>query len=206
MVLLFWGTSILNNYALGFNIPMTVHIIFRSLSLLVSMLNGYAFFGRLVTKSQLFSILLVTFGVIIYTFAAYSSQNSDGSVFAMQYFNGLGILTIAMILSSFLGQYQQNTYEKYGKYWKEGLFYTHALPLIGFGLFYSDLKNEIIKCNASPLISVGYSMNSYINTPLMTLLLAPIAEILQDVYLPRMWLYLVINCITQCKIINRCMY
>ena len=185
---------------------MTVHIIFRSLSLLVSMLNGYAFFGRLVTKSQLFSILLVTFGVIIYTFAAYSSQNSDGSVFAMQYFNGLGILTIAMILSSFLGQYQQNTYEKYGKYWKEGLFYTHALPLIGFGLFYSDLKNEIIKCNASPLISVGYSMNSYINTPLMTLLLAPIAEILQDVYLPRMWLYLVINCITQCKIINRCMY
>lgn len=46
MVTLFLTVSMLNNYALGFNIAMPLHIIFRSGSLLVSMLVGYLVFGQ----------------------------------------------------------------------------------------------------------------------------------------------------------------
>ena len=46
MVILFWLVNVLNNYALGFKISMPFHIIFRSASVLFSMLIGYGFFHR----------------------------------------------------------------------------------------------------------------------------------------------------------------
>lgn len=198
MVMLFWGVSVLNNYALGFKIPMTLHIIFRSLSLLVSMLNGYLFFGRKFTLSQIIGVFLVTIGVIIYTFASYGSIGDQNSLLAMKYFQGLAMLVAALILSSFLGQYQQSTYDKYGKHWKEGLFYTHALPLVGFGLFYTDMKTQLQELNASPLISVGETISLGLKTPLLSLLISPLAKLLKDFYLPRMWVFLLLNCVTQC--------
>jgi UDP-xylose/UDP-N-acetylglucosamine transporter B4 len=60
MVFLFWGVSVLNNYALGFSIPMPFHIIFRSASLIVSMLNGWMFFQRKFSHSQVLGVLIVT--------------------------------------------------------------------------------------------------------------------------------------------------
>lgn len=46
MVSMFLTVSILNNYALGFNISMPLHIVFRSGSLMVSMLIGYSLFSQ----------------------------------------------------------------------------------------------------------------------------------------------------------------
>jgi hypothetical protein len=37
---------------------------------------------------------------------------------------GITILSIAMVLSACLGLLQEVTYRKYGKAWREGLFYT----------------------------------------------------------------------------------
>lgn len=37
---------------------------------------------------------------------------------------GITLLVIAMILSAGLGLLQEVTYKKYGKEWREGLFYT----------------------------------------------------------------------------------
>lgn len=56
MVLLFWSVSVLNNYALSFRIPMPLHIIFRSGSLIVAMLVSLLFFNQryaLITHSDL---------------------------------------------------------------------------------------------------------------------------------------------------------
>jgi hypothetical protein len=40
------------------------------------------------------------------------------------YVIGITLLSIALVLSSFMGLYQEMTYVKYGSNWREGLFYT----------------------------------------------------------------------------------
>jgi solute carrier family 35 (UDP-xylose/UDP-N-acetylglucosamine transporter), member B4 len=45
-VALFYVISLLNNAAFAYNVPMSVHIIFRSGGLVVSMLLGYLLLGR----------------------------------------------------------------------------------------------------------------------------------------------------------------
>ena len=45
-VALFYAVSLLNNMAFGYQIPMPVHIIFRSGGLIVSMLLGYLIVGK----------------------------------------------------------------------------------------------------------------------------------------------------------------
>ena len=54
---------------------------------------------------------------------------------------GISLLIVALVLSSFMGLYQQILYSKYGKVWKEGLFYMHFFSLPGFLFF----RNNIIK-------------------------------------------------------------
>ena len=41
-----------------------------------------------------------------------------------EFFVGITILVIAMLLSACMGLMQEVTYKKYGKQWREGLFYT----------------------------------------------------------------------------------
>jgi UDP-xylose/UDP-N-acetylglucosamine transporter B4 len=60
MVVIFWTVSVLNNYALAFNVPMPLHIIFRSASLIVSMFLGWLFFGRTFTTLQVVGVVGVT--------------------------------------------------------------------------------------------------------------------------------------------------
>jgi UDP-xylose/UDP-N-acetylglucosamine transporter B4 len=217
MVCLFWTVSILNNYALGFKIPMPLHIIFRSGSVMVSMLIGYLFFDRKFSKSQILGVFLVTFGVILSTIASNSStKHSDSPI---EFSIGLGILIIAQILSCLLGQYQQIVYHKYGRHWREGLFYTHSLCLPMFGLFYSDIKNQIIKYNSSPAIYVNEFITNGYNPLKGTLIVryiskSVIAKVLENVSsivgirniidfsysikIPSQWLFLVLNITTQC--------
>jgi hypothetical protein len=51
-------------------------------------------------------------------------QTTSSPSFAL----GITILSIAMILSAGLGLLQEVTYRKYGKAWREGLFYTVSKP------------------------------------------------------------------------------
>lgn len=41
----------------------------------------------------------------------------------MQYAAGIGILSLALFLSAWLGLWQEQTYKMYGKRWREALFY-----------------------------------------------------------------------------------
>lgn len=38
------------------------------------------------------------------------------------------MLSIALVLSSVLGLFQEETYKRYGKAWQEGLFYSVCRP------------------------------------------------------------------------------
>jgi UDP-xylose/UDP-N-acetylglucosamine transporter B4 len=58
---------------------------------------------------------------------------------SVQYVAGIGLLSLALFLSAWLGLWQESTYRQYGNQWREALFYnvsfegfdelTSALPL-----------------------------------------------------------------------------
>ncbi|KAA1465939.1 UAA transporter [Dentipellis sp. KUC8613] len=124
-VALFCIVSLLNNAAFAYAIPMPVHIIFRSGGLIISMLMGWLISGRKYTVGQVVSVLFVTFGVILTTLSASHSKKSKSTlhtseaspVFSLRvYLTGIGILTLALVLSGFLGIVQDRTYSHYGNY------------------------------------------------------------------------------------------
>ncbi|KAJ1556543.1 hypothetical protein HK096_000275, partial [Nowakowskiella sp. JEL0078] len=113
---------------------MPLHIIFRSSSLVVSLIFSI-FSGTRYSLQKLASVFLVTVGVIMSTLASSPKKSitsesvSDENADFLSWIIGLAILTVALVLSAFLGLYQQKIYERYGKHWKEGLFFTHFFTL-----------------------------------------------------------------------------
>ncbi|KAI0069274.1 UAA transporter [Artomyces pyxidatus] len=119
---LFYFISLLNNAAFAYNIPMPVHIIFRSGGLVISMLMGWLISGKKYTLTQITSVLVVTLGVVLTTLSA-SLRNGSASAKAQLsqgppltvYLTGIAILVLALVLSGFLGIVQDKTYSSYGK-------------------------------------------------------------------------------------------
>ncbi|WWC95735.1 hypothetical protein V866_002601 [Kwoniella sp. B9012] len=174
-VVLFLAVSLMNNYAFGLKIPVTVHIIFRSGGLCVSMLVGSIFGKRRYSFGQILAALLITSGITLATISAPrpprppriqespSSPTIDSSHAShhgwipdhLEYYAGVGLLTLAMIISAFLGLWQEQTYRTYGKEWKEALFYGHALSLPFFLPMRSSLKSTFNSYLSSPPINLS---------------------------------------------------
>ncbi|KAI8874758.1 UAA transporter, partial [Backusella circina FSU 941] len=148
LVTLFFIVSVLNNLALGYNISIPLHIIFRSGGLIINMLLGTLFLKKRYSVGQITGILLVTVGVICATlnYDNIASDNNDQTDFSV----GIILLVIAMFLSAGMGLFQEVLYQKYGKQWREGLFYTHFLALPLFIFFYKDLFHQAVLYNSSP--------------------------------------------------------
>lgn len=165
-VAMYFGTTILNNTAFSFHVPVPVHIIFRSGGLVVSMLAGYFLRGRRYTPTQIASVLLVTAGVIISTLATTPESGDDSASTssgpsAATYFAGIGLLTAALFVSAVMGLYQEQTYGVYGKqHWQEGLFYNHFLSLPLFALRASTLQNEWRMAQAGQQMWIGWGAPS----------------------------------------------
>ncbi|KAH9074819.1 UAA transporter [Lactarius deliciosus] len=132
---LFYTISLLNNLAFGYSIPMPVHIIFRSGGLVISMLMGWLISGK-------------------------SHQTADITTFdSHRYLQGIAILTLALVLSGFLGVVQDKTYALYAKneptrlpntkvvvlpdIWEESMFYLHFLSLPVFFSVRKDLTMQV---------------------------------------------------------------
>ncbi|KAI0676721.1 UAA transporter [Trametes maxima] len=123
-VALFYAVSLLNNAAFAYAIPMPVHIIFRSGGLVVSMLMGWLFAGKRYNAAQVLSVLLVTAGVVLTTLAASAPKSKSKNHLAQadvgtesserwRYATGIALLTLALVLSGFLGIVQDWTYARY---------------------------------------------------------------------------------------------
>lgn len=166
---LFYTISLLNNLAFGYSIPMPVHIIFRSGGLVISMLMGWLISGKSYTISQVLSVLVVTAGVILTTLSSNQShQTADITTFdSYRYLQGIAILTLALVLSGFLGVVQDKTYASYAKstppdpgvrradssvdtkavvlpdIWEESMFYLHFLSLPVFFSVREDLTMQV---------------------------------------------------------------
>lgn len=176
LVIMFFLVSVSNNYALNFNIPMPLHMIFRAGSLIANMMMGIVLLGKRYTTTKYISVLMITAGILICTIMSAktpqsSSQDGDGLWLAL----GIFLLTFALFLSARMGIYQEVIYGQYGKHPKEALFYTHALPLPGFLLLAPDILHH---------------WNILISSQ-------PVAIPLLNIELPLMLLYLLGNVTTQ---------
>ncbi|CAG5957785.1 unnamed protein product [Menidia menidia] len=182
MVTMFFTVSVINNYALNFNIAMPLHMIFRSGSLIANMILGIIILKKRYSASKYLSIALVSAGIFICTIMSAKQVNvsSDGSedhgVYAfVHWLIGIAMLTFALLMSARMGIFQETLYKQYGKHSKEALFYNHFLPLPGFLLLSTNIYSHCILFNQS--------------TPVFI----PVLERT----VPLMWVYLLINVITQ---------
>ncbi|CAJ1056334.1 UDP-xylose and UDP-N-acetylglucosamine transporter [Xyrichtys novacula] len=182
MVTMFFTVSVINNYALNFNIAMPLHMIFRSGSLIANMILGIIILKKRYTASKYLSIALVSAGIFICTIMSAKQVNvanegaEEQSFHAlMHWLLGIAMLTFALLMSARMGIFQETLYKKYGKHSKEALFYNHCLPLPGFLLLSTNIYNHAVYFSQStPVVVpvVGHSV-------------------------PIMWVYLVVNVITQ---------
>ncbi|RXW23612.1 hypothetical protein EST38_g2252 [Candolleomyces aberdarensis] len=104
--------------------------------------------------------MLVTVGVALTTFSASQPSSSKSSVSSdlRTYITGIGILSLALVLSGFLGLLQEWTYKTYGgpsttsgadnrPAWRESMFYLHFLSLPLFVPLLPEIKGQIAAIN-----------------------------------------------------------
>ncbi|XP_077601152.1 UDP-xylose and UDP-N-acetylglucosamine transporter-like [Stigmatopora nigra] len=182
MVSMFFTVSVVNNYALNFNIAMPLHMIFRSGSLIANMILGIIILKKRYPPSKYLSIALVSAGIFICTIMSAKQVNmanegseEQGFYAFMRWLIGIAMLTFALLMSARMGIFQETLYKKFGKHSKEALFYNHFLPLPGFLLLSTDIYNHCIHfSHSTPVLIPVIQMN-----------------------VPIMWLYLFVNVITQ---------
>lgn len=73
LVGMFFVVSVSNNYAFDFNVPMPLHMIFRSGSLIANMIMGIIILKRTYDLSKYTSVLMITLGIIICTIVSGSN-------------------------------------------------------------------------------------------------------------------------------------
>ncbi|KAI5310203.1 golgi uridine diphosphate-N- acetylglucosamine transporter [Ascosphaera atra] len=140
----FLTVNLLNNCAFSFRMSVPLHIIVRSAGPVSSMIIGYLYNGKRYTRTQIASVVLLTFGVVG---AAMADANAKGKSLKLSGTSpaastgansqsmtntiaGFSILALAMILSAFQGVFADKMYARYGhEHWREALFYCHALSL-----------------------------------------------------------------------------
>ncbi|KAM6495483.1 UAA transporter [Amanita muscaria] len=143
-VTLFSFISLLNNAAFAYRIPMSVHIIFRSGGLIVSMVLGWTVRGKKYSLVQVASVVLVTIGVVLTTLSASQrSLSTTAHKDAQTYASGIAMLSLALLLSGFLGLVQDWTYSTYASPWQESMFYLHFLSLPLFLFVRDDISSQL---------------------------------------------------------------
>ncbi|KAK7207529.1 UAA transporter [Myxozyma melibiosi] len=185
-VTLFFLVSVLNNFVWKYHISIPVHIIFRSGGPLFSLVVGFIY-GKKFSRAQIASVVILTAGVICATlFDAKNvkdkkegtTETSNTREFAI----GILILFLAQVLSAVMSQINENTYKKYGSFWRENLFYMHFLTL---PLFY-PVRNSII----DEFHNLAKSTPVSVTPPILSALVP-------QVCIPKQILYLLLNAATQ---------
>lgn len=175
---LFFLVNLLNNLVFQFRISMPFHIIFRSASLLVSLLFGIFYFKRSYALTQVSGVIFVTLGVILCTLAAApggsspsssSLSNSTSSSASpavnetlsssvggeaddqlISWLIGVGLLLAGLVISCLLGMKQELVYKKYDKVPSEGMFYVHAMSTVPLLFLAQDLIAQLWVFSQSP--------------------------------------------------------
>jgi solute carrier family 35 (UDP-xylose/UDP-N-acetylglucosamine transporter), member B4 len=156
----FVTVNLLNNWAFAYRISVPLHIILRSGGPTASMIIGYLYNGRRYSRMQIFSVMLLTLGVVAAALAdakaqgraiSLKSSSPDDENSTLTFITGFTILALAMLLSSFQGVYADRLYATHGNtHWREALLYSHMLSLPFFLPTYAQLSSQLRAFLASP--------------------------------------------------------
>eukprot|EP00727_Mastigamoeba_balamuthi_P012672 m51a1_g8027 putative udp-xylose and udp-n-acetylglucosamine transporter (396) ;mRNA; r:20224-21575 len=154
---IFFSVSTLNNAALGYSVPLPLHQIFRSGSLVSSLVLGYLVLGRRYSLRQTLSVVAVTAGLYLATSASVSNNTAaaraTGSAGGMLV--GIAMLSAALVLSSLLGIYQEHVYRSAGgDVASEIQFFSHACSLVFFLPWAGDVVPRLRSWSRMALVSV----------------------------------------------------
>ncbi|XP_046578688.1 UDP-xylose and UDP-N-acetylglucosamine transporter-like [Haliotis rubra] len=188
MVAMFFVVQVVNMQAFNFNISMPLHMIFRSGSLVANLILGIiilkksetliGFIGHMDRVSHLRPEGLwfeSHHGSRSCEWQDNPGHTGDAAYDYLMWLVGLGLLSFALFMSAWMGIFQEQTYSKFGKHPSEALFYNHALPLPVFLLLASDIYSHAGIFNQS----------------------APMLVPVIGITLPKMWVYLIFNTLTQ---------
>ncbi|KAH8387053.1 hypothetical protein KR093_004407, partial [Drosophila rubida] len=177
LVVLFFGANVCNNYAFNFNISMPLHMIFRSGSLMANMIMGIILLKKRYNLRQYSSVAMITVGIILCTLVSsgdvkdntHHSLKVDTSYSDFFWWGvGIALLTIALLVTAYMGIYQEVIYKRYGKHPNEALFYTHMLPLPGFLVMASNIAQHwSIAINTEAVSLPVPGMNWSVSFPLI---------------------------------------
>lgn len=176
LVMMYFLVNVINNYALSYNIPMPLHMVFRAGSLLVNMLMGIFILGKRYDRVKYLSVLMISLGILLCTVMSATNRVSlkTGKVIfyndtevveimeedglhledVRQLLSGVTLLTVSLFLSARMGIYQEDLFTRYGKHAKEALFYSHALPLPLFTFLAQDIVKHWRVCMASTEVNI----------------------------------------------------
>ncbi|XP_062141179.1 UDP-xylose and UDP-N-acetylglucosamine transporter [Drosophila sulfurigaster albostrigata] len=177
LVVLFFGANVCNNYAFNFNISMPLHMIFRSGSLMANMIMGIILLKKRYNLRQYSSVAMITAGIILCTLVSsgdvkdntHASLKVDTSYSDFFWWSvGIALLTIALLVTAYMGIYQEVIYKRYGKHPNEALFFTHMLPLPGFLIMASNIAQHwSIAINTEPVALAMPGLNWTVSFPLI---------------------------------------
>lgn len=172
----FFLVCVSNNYAMRFNISMPLHMIFKSGSLIANMALGILILKNQYKRSKYVAVSLITIGIALCTIASANDlqRSSDNSQFFSWLF-GIALLTFSLIASARMGIFQETLSKVYGKHARESMFYCHALPLPGFLVLSKDIADQ------AALFSASQPVQLFDGAPAI----------------PKLWLYLCLNAMTQ---------
>ncbi|KUL82835.1 hypothetical protein ZTR_09212 [Talaromyces verruculosus] len=157
--LFFVTVNLLNNWAFAYHISVPLHIILRSGGPTASMIIGYWYNGRRYSRMQIFSVMLLTLGVVAAALADAKAQGKaislssggDEEKSTLTFVTGFTILALAMLLSAFQGVYADRLYATHGNtHWREALLYSHMLSLPFFLPTYTQLSSQFRAFMSSP--------------------------------------------------------
>lgn len=182
LVIMFFVVSVCNNLAFDFNVPMPLHIIFRSGSLITNMIMGIIILSKRYPLSKYVSVCMITLGIILCTIVSGKEVKSTATRGPpttpyedfFWWTVGIILLTVALFISARMGIYQEVLYTKHGKHSKEALFCTHALPLPFFALVGNNIYEHWLIALESEAV-----------------------EVVSNIYIPKMVLYLIGNVLSQ---------
>ena len=176
LVITFFLVCVSNNYALRFNISMPLNMIFKSGSLIANMMLGILILKNRYKRSKYIAVTLITIGIALCTIASASDlkPSTDHSQFFSWLF-GILLLTFSLLASASMGIFQETLSNAYGKHVRESMFYCHALPLPGFIVMCKDIADHATAFSASQ----------------------PVHLIPGSLVVPKLWLYLALNAMTQ---------
>uniref|UniRef100_A0A158P6L9 UAA transporter n=1 Tax=Angiostrongylus cantonensis TaxID=6313 RepID=A0A158P6L9_ANGCA len=180
-VIMFFVVNVVNNQALNFHVPVPLHIIFRSGSLLANLLLSVVLLKKNYTLKKYLSVLAITMGIVICTLATSDLEKESGLSFeeAAKHYRewsiGIAMLIFALLASAYLAICQQRMYENYGKHPEEAMFVTHAVSLPFFAFMGVDIVAAVRKFNASPPLELAGA----------------------TIPVPSLWMDLLLSCILQ---------